>query len=398
VKRHLIILLLTMLTLLAACRDKNTAVSTPTPATPAGETVGDNAAAAQPAAPSATPSPVPSATPQPTATPIPPKALTVCMTRPQSLYLYGDSSLAAVAIRHAIYENLTTSLGYDYQAQGLEKLPTSADGDLTVQPVTVHLGDPVVDFRGDAHVLREGLTVYDSSGQLVTVSNQPVEMQQVTAVFTLKPLVWSDGVPVSAADSVFSFNLAANPDTPGDKRKVQRTAVYEATGPLTLRWTGLPGYLPGDVVDRLDIRRSNEALLAEGKQPARYVNILLGITKASLTTDSFLSASSFQHTIKVLAKAAIGSDVDPLYGLKENVIIGKLIPAGSGFVPGRFSAEKENEGLAMRSAHEDIDDSDGLDELDTDLADDVDGVDAYYEEYNEDDDFEEDDLDVAIED
>ena len=62
----------------------------------------------------------------------------------------------------------------------------------------------------------------------------------------------------------------------------------------------------------------------------------MGITKASLTTDSFLSAASFQHTIKVLAKAAIGSDEDPLYGLKENVIIGKLIPAGSGFVPGRF--------------------------------------------------------------
>ena len=96
------------------------------------------------------------------------------------------------------------------------------------------------------------------------------------------------------------------------------------------------GYLPGDVLDRLDVQRVNETLLEEGKQPARFVNVLLGITKASLTTDSFLSAASFQHTIKVLAKAAIGSDEDPLYGLKENVIIGKLIPAGSGFVPGRF--------------------------------------------------------------
>ncbi len=100
-------------------------------------------------------------------------------------------------------------------------------------------------------------------------------------------------------------------------------------------------YLPGDVLDRLDVQRTNEALLAEGKQPARYVNILLGITKASLNTDSFLSAASFQHTIKVLAKAAIGSEEDPLYGLKENVIIGKLIPAGSGFIPGRFNKENE---------------------------------------------------------
>jgi len=102
-------------------------------------------------------------------------------------------------------------------------------------------------------------------------------------------------------------------------------------------------YLPGDMLDRLDVQRENEALLEEGKQPARFENILLGITKASLNTDSFLSAASFQHTIKVLAKAAIGSEEDPLYGLKENVIIGKLIPAGSGFVPGRFSPESEEE-------------------------------------------------------
>jgi len=102
-------------------------------------------------------------------------------------------------------------------------------------------------------------------------------------------------------------------------------------------------YLPGDVIDRLDIQRVNEQLLEEGKQPARFISVLLGITKASLSTDSFLSASSFQHTIKVLAGAAIGGTEDPLYGLKENVIIGKLIPAGSGFVPGRFSPVSEEE-------------------------------------------------------
>jgi DNA-directed RNA polymerase subunit beta' len=100
-------------------------------------------------------------------------------------------------------------------------------------------------------------------------------------------------------------------------------------------------YLPGDAVDRLEIRRVNEELLAEGKQPAKFVEILLGITKASLSTDSFLSASSFQHTIKVLAQAAIASSTDPLFGLKENVIIGKLIPAGTGFTEGRFSTENQ---------------------------------------------------------
>jgi DNA-directed RNA polymerase subunit beta' len=101
-------------------------------------------------------------------------------------------------------------------------------------------------------------------------------------------------------------------------------------------------YLPGDLVDYLELKRANEALLGRGKRPAKFVEVLLGITKASLSTDSFLSASSFQHTIKVLAGAAIASTEDPLFGLKENVIIGKLIPAGTGFVHGRFTEELDS--------------------------------------------------------
>jgi DNA-directed RNA polymerase subunit beta' len=89
--------------------------------------------------------------------------------------------------------------------------------------------------------------------------------------------------------------------------------------------------LPGDLVDRRYFQEANERMLAEGKEPARAKQVLLGITKASLNTESFLSASSFQHTIKVLAGAAIEGKVDYLRGLKENVIIGKLIPAGTGF-------------------------------------------------------------------
>jgi len=94
---------------------------------------------------------------------------------------------------------------------------------------------------------------------------------------------------------------------------------------------GDSGLLPGDLVDRLELRRLNETLLAEGKQPAKYTDVLLGITKASLSTVSFLSAASFQHTIRVLAGAAIAGSEDNLEGLKENVIIGKLIPAGTGY-------------------------------------------------------------------
>ena len=90
-------------------------------------------------------------------------------------------------------------------------------------------------------------------------------------------------------------------------------------------------FLPGDLVDRPLFQENNEQVIAEGGQPAEAEPVLLGITKASLNTESFLSASSFQHTIKVLAGAAIAGKEDNLVGLKENVIIGKLIPAGTGY-------------------------------------------------------------------
>lgn len=95
--------------------------------------------------------------------------------------------------------------------------------------------------------------------------------------------------------------------------------------------SGDSNLLPGELVDKLQLVLINENLINEGKEPAAGVPVLLGVTKAALSTDSFLSASSFQHTIRVLAGAAIEGKSDKLYGLKENVIIGKLIPAGTGF-------------------------------------------------------------------
>ncbi len=88
--------------------------------------------------------------------------------------------------------------------------------------------------------------------------------------------------------------------------------------------------LPGVSMNVLDFNEMNEALIAEGKEPAEGKQVMLGITKASLATDSFLSAASFQETTKVLTEAAINGKVDHLIGLKENVLIGKLIPAGTG--------------------------------------------------------------------
>ncbi len=95
--------------------------------------------------------------------------------------------------------------------------------------------------------------------------------------------------------------------------------------------TGDSTILPGELIEKLMLLDMNEKLIRQGKDPAQGIPVLLGVTKAALSTDSFLSAASFQHTIKVLAGAAIEGKEDRLYGLKENVIIGKLIPSGTGF-------------------------------------------------------------------
>ena len=94
--------------------------------------------------------------------------------------------------------------------------------------------------------------------------------------------------------------------------------------------SGDSDFLPGTMVDALEFEDKNIELEAEGKEPATGEQIMLGITKASLATNSFLSAASFQETTKVLTEAAIKGKIDPLVGLKENVIIGKHIPAGTG--------------------------------------------------------------------
>ena len=87
---------------------------------------------------------------------------------------------------------------------------------------------------------------------------------------------------------------------------------------------------PGSLVNVYDLEEVNEKAIAEGKRPATAKRVLLGITKASLATESFLSAASFQETTRVLTEAAIKGKTDELMGLKENVMIGKLIPAGTG--------------------------------------------------------------------
>jgi len=137
------------------------------------------------------------------------------------------------------------------------------------------------------------------------------EATQVYLVQEIQKVYRSQGVPIS--DKHFEVII----------RKMLSKVQITSAGDTEL--------LPGELADRWEFAEMNDRVIAAGGQPARAIPVLLGVTKVALNTDSFLSAASFQHTIKVLAQAAIEGKRDNLLGLKENVILGKRVPAGTGF-------------------------------------------------------------------
>jgi DNA-directed RNA polymerase subunit beta' len=224
---------------------------------------------------------------------------------------------------------------------------------------TVSVGDVIADL-GEAQMTAQHTGLIRTEGRKVSVAYEQKESEDYEIPSTSRIII-TDGAKVEAGAALTEGSI--NPHTilkikgreaaqlyiMTEVQKVYRAQgqnindkhfeviIRKMVGKVQVLRPGDSQYLPMDVVDRLELKAENERLIAEGKQPGRFVEVLLGVTKASLSTDSFLSASSFQHTIKVLAGAAIASKEDPLYGLKENVIIGKLIPAGTGFVYGRFN-------------------------------------------------------------
>jgi len=120
-------------------------------------------------------------------------------------------------------------------------------------------------------------------------------------------------------------------------------------------------FLPGSVADKYRFRKANMAVIEENGRPARATPLLLGITKASLQSDSFISAASFQETTKVLTEAALAGRIDRLVGLKENVILGHLIPAGTGF--GFYAKAHLKRSLSLDEESFDFDGPFGAEEL-----------------------------------
>ncbi len=115
------------------------------------------------------------------------------------------------------------------------------------------------------------------------------------------------------------------------------TILRQMLKKVEVKNSGDSSYLPGEIIDRIKFDNINEKLISEGKKPAFGERVLMGITKASLQTESFISAASFQETTRVLTDAAIKGKIDPLNGLKENVIVGRLVPAGTGNIKNRWN-------------------------------------------------------------
>ena len=119
---------------------------------------------------------------------------------------------------------------------------------------------------------------------------------------------------------------------------------------VEIKNSGESNYLVGEIIDKLDLEETNDKLKKENKKPASGERILLGITKASLQTNSFISAASFQETTRVLTDASIKGKVDTLKGLKENVIVGRLIPAGTGATKLRWNKSANERDAAAITA------------------------------------------------
>ncbi|HLO14282.1 MAG TPA: ABC transporter substrate-binding protein [Anaerolineales bacterium] len=178
------------------------------------------------------------------------RSLTICLgEEPNTLYPYGDLNSAAHSVLSAIYDGPMDVADYGYEPIILEKIPNLEDGDAQVSPVTVNAGSEIVDSSGNLAVLNTGVKVRPSGCRsddcaITYDGSTSIQMDQMVVTFTmLKGLMWSDGEPLTASDSIYSFGLASNAATPSSKFLVDRTATYEAADDQTVQWWGKPGFI-----------------------------------------------------------------------------------------------------------------------------------------------------------
>lgn len=239
--------------------------------------------ACQPAAPAATPTQqATEALPTPTFTPEPPRNLTICLGQePQSLYVYGSATRSSWSVLEAVYDGPVDTRNFVAQPVILEKIPDLNAGDAGYQPATVKAGDEVLDANGDLVSLAQGVTVFPSGCREMSCAvawNGQGEFQMDRLQITFKligGLKWSDGAPLTAQDSLFSYQIAADPASLVSKTLVDRTSAYEALDELTVRWTGKPGYVSHRFADHFWLplpRHAWGAMSASALQTAEEAN------------------------------------------------------------------------------------------------------------------------------
>lgn len=191
------------------------------------------------------PAPRPTSLPPPAPSPtLEPRRLTICLQEePDTLYLYGTDSLEAEHVRQALYDGPFDTLGYEPQPVILTEMPRLGET-AKIETILVDQGERVLSVGGSVMELAPGVTVFDTAGERTVFRGEPVEMDRMVVTFTLRSdVLWSDGEPLTAHDSVYSFELAADPATPVDKQIVDRTADYRSVGDNQVVWEGVPGFL-----------------------------------------------------------------------------------------------------------------------------------------------------------
>lgn len=190
--------------------------------------------------------------PLPTPTPDP-RSLTVCLgEEPNTLYPYGSPNSAARSVMSAIFDGPMDVVGYGYKPVILEKIPSLVEGDADITNISVSNGDRVVDSDGNLVSLGAGDRVRPSGCRsddcaIAYDGSSVLQMDQMVVTFTmLEGIQWSDGEPLTAEDSVYSFDLASNDNTPVSKFLVDRTQSYEIADERTLQWWGVPGFVDPD--------------------------------------------------------------------------------------------------------------------------------------------------------
>ena len=281
--------------------------------------------------------------------------------------IINEEDVRKIIIRN---RDLTTER-YDL---GSEYVPAVKDGEKITRGQSIATS---ANGNGGISSSLDGLAVIDTDSNALIVQSEILDEKEYTVPHTAHVRV-QDGDRVNPGDQLIDGNLDPQEVlTTRGREAVQRLLVdevqkvYKSQGVVTndkhietivrqmLRKVSIddPGdtdLLPGELADRFAFNAMNAEMLAQGGEPATAQEMLLGITKASLATDSFLSAASFQETTRVLTEAAINGRIDSLRGLKENVIIGKLIPAGTGFdvKPGGIKGMSSADEAAMLAAGE----------------------------------------------